>query len=271
MWKENEEKPVLKFLIITFLFTYAAEFLVVGIEKLNLLPEVPMKIVALVIISAVALAPGAVVYYLLKKAGRIKGFRDYMKRVFDCRGKKYMILGTLGAFAVFAAVILLTETPQKDFPIYLAPAMLVLMIPGGGWEELGWRGFLQPELEKKFGFFFGTLIMGLIWSVWHLPLWLVQSANQKNFVFLAFMFYCIALSFLLAATYKLTKSVFSVILVHAWGNTMCGGCYTFTILSEGPDIKATILLASMMVISVATSFIIDRKLEKGNPKPEKNA
>jgi membrane protease YdiL (CAAX protease family) len=36
-------------------------------------------------------------------------------------------------------------------------------------EELGWRGFLVPELTKKFGFKQAAIFSGVIWGAWHLP------------------------------------------------------------------------------------------------------
>jgi membrane protease YdiL (CAAX protease family) len=39
-------------------------------------------------------------------------------------------------------------------------------------EEPGWRGFLQPTIQKRFSPLLAALIVSLIWSLWHLPLYL---------------------------------------------------------------------------------------------------
>lgn len=44
-------------------------------------------------------------------------------------------------------------------------------------EELGWRGFLLPKLQEKFSAFDASLIVGVIWGVWHIPLWLIYGDN----------------------------------------------------------------------------------------------
>ncbi|MGB5172147.1 MAG: type II CAAX endopeptidase family protein, partial [Eudoraea sp.] len=45
-------------------------------------------------------------------------------------------------------------------------------------EEIGWRGFLVPELYKKYGFTKTSLISGVIWGAWHLPILLFADYNS---------------------------------------------------------------------------------------------
>ena len=54
-------------------------------------------------------------------------------------------------------------------------------------EELGWRGFLFPQLQQRFGFHGACLISGLIWAVWHFPelLWTDFRPDTKPVFFLA--------------------------------------------------------------------------------------
>lgn len=71
-------------------------------------------------------------------------------------------------------------------PLYLALIEFPIMIIGGGLEEIGWRGYLQPTLQKKWSSFISTLIVGGIWAIWHLPLWFVVGSNQMSMNFLWF-------------------------------------------------------------------------------------
>ncbi|MBP2619967.1 CPBP family intramembrane glutamic endopeptidase [Streptococcus panodentis] len=94
-------------------------------------------------------------------------------------------------------------------------------ILGGGLEEPGWRGFLQPALEKKFSFPLASAITGIIWSSWHLPLWFYdrfQDRSQQPF--LIFMLTCIVWSICLATLYKKTQSLIFCNLFHALLNTL---------------------------------------------------
>lgn len=56
-------------------------------------------------------------------------------------------------------------------PIYALTFALTLMAQGGN-EEPGWRGLMQPELQKRFNPLVAALIVSVFWSLWHLPLYL---------------------------------------------------------------------------------------------------
>jgi uncharacterized protein len=52
------------------------------------------------------------------------------------------------------------------FPLNLS----CILFYGGGNEEPGWRGFAQPMLQKKYSPLIAGLILGVVWSIWHIPL-----------------------------------------------------------------------------------------------------
>jgi membrane protease YdiL (CAAX protease family) len=56
---------------------------------------------------------------------------------------------------------------------YLLTFGLVLVLGGPLLEEGGWRGFALPRLERLHGPLVGTLILGVLWALWHLPEFLV--------------------------------------------------------------------------------------------------
>ena len=110
---------------------------------------------------------------------------------------------------------------NPQMPWYAAPiVMLSATIVGGGNEELGWRGIMQPELEKRFPFPIATLITGCVWMAWHIPLWFVEGTSQQGINFGLYCIYGLILSFWLATIYKKTKSIFCCVVFHGFSNLM---------------------------------------------------
>jgi len=134
------------------------------------------------------------------------------------RASSYLLLFCL---LLTAAFWLPARTLQPDISLSLLPVYLLLMTTlGGGLEELGWRGTMQPTLEKIIPFPLAVLLTSVTWSVWHVPLWFVHGSNQQAIPFIAFITFELALSFALAVIYRKTKSVFYCCLYHGFSNTL---------------------------------------------------
>lgn len=259
MWQDEGKKPILKYLIITFGISWSAMFLMLGVEKLQLLSADALNIVVMLVVALFgAGAPGISVYVLLKSEGIIKGYKEYFNRVFERKSRKDFWITLVLVFAFSWIMHAYLGERVKEISVLLTPFLLIFMIPGGGWEELGWRGFLQPVLEEKAGFIPGTILMGIIWAVWHLPLWLLKSADQSRFLFGAFFMYCIMLSFLLGLTYALTKSVLAAILIHAWQNVMTT-LYLPKMLIDGPSKIFCIFFGVVVIGSIITHYVVIRE------------
>jgi membrane protease YdiL (CAAX protease family) len=55
-------------------------------------------------------------------------------------------------------------------PDYLSTFVFVLFL-GGALDEPGWRGFGLPVLQERYSPLRATLILGLVWGVWHVPVY----------------------------------------------------------------------------------------------------
>ena len=108
-------------------------------------------------------------------------------------------------------------------PLYSVVNAVVFSIGGLG-EEIGWRGFMMPRLEKKMGIGPAILVGGIIWGVWHYPI----NYYGHNFGtgywgepwlgFLIFTIFTIAMNALLTLAVKKTNSVWSAAFMHAVNN-----------------------------------------------------
>lgn len=53
--------------------------------------------------------------------------------------------------------------------IVIAIGVIISAIPGAFMEELGWRGFALPKLQGKYNALVASIVLGLIWGIWHFP------------------------------------------------------------------------------------------------------
>ena len=148
------------------------------------------------------------------------GFKAWIGSVFDFKHKLTAYLLVL----VFAAAFFLTLCLSCGFtpgaPIFIVPLMIPMMLFGGGLEEAGWRGILQPELEKKLGFTLSALIVAVIWWVWHLPLFFIPGVGQYGADFFVFGINVLGLTFALGAVKKCTGSTWLCVLMHCLINSL---------------------------------------------------
>lgn len=261
MWKEEGKKPILEYLTWTFGISWGVEFIIILLERIGLLTGTIGKVIAMLLIGfGAGFTPTYAVYIVLKRHKMIKGFKDFVKRILQGKNIKTTSILLVVWMGIFLIKAIMTEQWMGN-PWYLFIVFLPMMIFGGGLEELGWRGFLQPALEEKMGFVLATLTQSVIWAVWHLPLWFVQNANQSQFNFLSFFIYCIPLSFSLGILYRATKSVWAVVVLHAWANVIFGGMFTFGVLLASPSIKIVLIHSVEVVIALICLAIIKIKEE----------
>lgn len=105
-------------------------------------------------------------------------------------------------------------------PWYMFFPLLLIMIAGGGLEELGWRGVAQPEMEMRLGRPATAMSVGAIWSLWHLPLFVLPGVGQYGTNFGVFAIGLVGGALILAWLYARTQSILLCILFHAGWNAI---------------------------------------------------
>ena len=116
-------------------------------------------------------------------------------------------------FSVVMAYKIFGES--ANLPLFFLPFFLVEIITNG--EEMGWRGYVLPRLQAKYSALTSTLILGVIWGLWHLPKFI---AHFDAVAFAWFMLHIMAFSVILTWLYNNTNgSLLIVAVCHAVSNT----------------------------------------------------
>ncbi len=130
----------------------------------------------------------------------------YFRGFFDLRlGWKMWLapVGTVGA--ITGAAWLVPELwgtphlPARTFLLASPVQLAVIALLTGSQEELGWRGYVCAILEERLGPWGGNLLLGVVWGIWHLPLFLIPDSGLAPIPVPAFFLFIIGLSYLFAA------------------------------------------------------------------------
>ena len=166
------------------------------------------------------LSPDIASYYVLKKNNRVKGFKEWLKNIFAVKSPLcfYLLVVTL-IIAQYVPKVIISGVDEM-MPFYMFFALLPVALIGGGLEEAGWSYVLRPELDKKFGFAVSSSIVAVIWTVWHIPILLLEGRLESLSWLGLFAIGLLGESFALGAIVRITKNIFLCILFHTLGNVV---------------------------------------------------
>ena len=218
------------------------------------------------------LSPGIVALILTAIFFKKKGVKTLLKSVVKWRVKfKWYIIVILSIVLCGLSLLLFNWTYEqinKPDPAYNFIFYFILILPLSAlWEEIGWRGFLLPILQEKYVPLKAAIIIGFVWGLWHLPIYLaINPYGDKTFIYFLFMFIgCFALSIIATWLYNSTKgSLFICILFHNAINT--SAAYFYGNL-KGDEFRPLIILIVLLVVAaICVSFKTKGTLnENGQP------
>lgn len=156
------------------------------------------------------------------------GLRRFMGRIFEWRvGVQWYLFVFIGIPAIMSlGTIVLPgiwpsskpfENPMSELISYLVFYIYPALIIGGPlFEEPGWRGFALPHLQERYGPMAASLILGVLWAFWHMPIWFSGQWTVPSIPNIAFyVFWITAMTFIMTWIFNNTKgSVLMAILAH---------------------------------------------------------
>jgi membrane protease YdiL (CAAX protease family) len=135
-------------------------------------------------------------------------------------------------------------------PAMLVPIGLMIWLLNAYPEEYGWRGYALPQLLERFSPFAASIILGIIWGVWHLPLHFIPTTTQYVIPVWEFLVQTIVLSFLYTWLHLGTRgSLFIASLFHAFGN-IAGAAIPYWTTTEGRWVSFSLLFLFVVLVVV---------------------
>lgn len=229
---QNNRQPW-KFFLLTFAYSWLL-WIPSVLDGIGL--DLPFDVTgySTVVVIIGAFAPLLAAITLIACEEGRKGIKSFFGRALDFRIKPVYLFIALGlplvihVIAHYLALAVGLDVAQTLFPSEISIAPVILAIPyfvlmlviGGGQEEFGWRGYAQEPLQEKIGVIPASLVIGVIWGIWHLPLWFMAGDLHSAYSFFAFVIMTTSISLIYAWLYNTSgKKLIVVLFFHAMNNT----------------------------------------------------
>jgi hypothetical protein len=240
-------------------------------------------------LGALSSSLAAIVLVLVE--GRKGGLRELLGRFLIWRvGLRWWAIALFFAVIPSVAGLYLFDLlggPPVDWsglpPLYtVVPMFIFLTIAAGIGEEFGWRGFVLPRLQNRYNALVSSLIIGVMWAIWHIPQFFIEGTFQHDLgsqagllpAFLTYSVFLIVSSIWFTWVFNNTRgSVLMAAVMHgasnAWGSYIdvyrgyFGGILTFGAVS---------VLVTIIIVLIAGPTNLSRtnqrnvlELEAGQP------
>ena len=214
-------RSLVAFFALTFAVTWACFITVV--RSGGFPAGAPARPLLQVLLYLGIFAPALVALALTSRAAGNPGVRELLAGItrFEAGGRWYIFaLAYMPAIKLATAVvhrIVLGTWPRfgtETWSLMLAAIPISTLVQAG--EEIGWRGYALPRLADRLGLGLSSIVLGVIWAVWHLPLFYLTGADTLGQSFPVYLLQVTAISVAMAWLYWRTgMSLILVMLMHA--------------------------------------------------------
>lgn len=215
--RENESRNLLLFFFITFMVSWTIWLLPIFFDFSN--------ITLFIFYAGGVIGPCIGAYLTTFITEKTEGFKILCKRVWSFKfNKKWLIPTFLMIPFIFVFLNLIVGESVLSKLLIINPLYLILwsilFYIAAAFEEVGWRGYALDRLQSKTNALFSSLILGLVWGLWHLPLLIYYWFFPVSFLYF-YLIFVILLSIMFTFLYNNTnRNIFIVTLFHAIINVL---------------------------------------------------
>ena len=247
--------PLISFFVLAYALSWSLE------SPLVLLRDTISPTQALVLVILASNVPSLLAIVLTAIVSGRGSLRKLLGRLLIWRvDPRWYLVVVLGPAALAGGVVALNgflggPALSLGMPLLGVAFFLAFSVfPGSALgEEIGWRGYALPRLQAGRSALSASLVLGPIWALWHLPLWLTGDPVRTPTLYAAFVVSVIANSVILAWVYNSTGgSLLMVVLLHATANLPV----TLVIDELGSRATVPVLLYFGLLVAAALVVVI---------------
>lgn len=152
---------------------------------------------------------------------------------------------------------------QKVSPAALLVIMVIMTISVTG-EEVGWRGFALPEMQKRWTALKTSLLLGTIHTLWHLPFWMILGELERY----GWSYWLLSWAWILALTIYMiwimnnTGSSLLIVLLFHWSLNVVTSAY-LPLTTVVPAYLALVTIAWLLVLGILARYGPKRLVRSG--------
>lgn len=271
------QKSTTRMTITFFVLAYAISWAVW--MPVLILPKYASQLGFLLLVGAYGPFLAAIITALIY--GGRAGLWDWLKSAFKWRTPFvwYLIGGVLinylfaalhvGLYLLLGGRIVLAngDIPWQGYLVTF-PVLVLINFPFGSGlgEEAGWRGFALPKLLERHSPVVASVIVGVLWGLWHIPALFMPMWEGRSQAFLLFV-YVIPLSMIMTWVYcRSRQSTITMMMMHTGGNLyssiLPSALIMETVLVDSPGLDFTIL-KTIYYTAVAVVLLVATKGQLG--------
>jgi len=212
------QAPLPGYFALTFAWSWACWALSPAIK-----PQLPW--LATLLMFAGSFGPSLAAIVVVAGTRQSVGLRAWLARCLQWRfGWGWLAFALLFPLAVMSIAAGLhialggaigTAPASGHLLMTIANLFLILLLGGPMGEEFGWRGYALPLLQERLGWRAASVGLGLVWGVWHLPLFFIDGTSQAYIPPVLFLLSVVAMSVLFAWLVNRTAgSVVPALVLH---------------------------------------------------------
>ena len=268
-------KP-LTFFVLTFSLTWISWFLSAYFS----FQENGETLFVLLIIQGL-ISPFLIALWMIYSSGNSALKKEFISKLTDLRRIKISSIPAMlliMPFAVVCSIFISTFfgesweqfqfSEQFSFSAGFVPVLLVLFL-AASFEELGWRSYAMDSLRQNVSYFKASLLFGVLWAFWHLPLYFIKDYYQyellqSNVIFaLNFMISVIPLAIIISwVCEKNQSSIVAAVFFHFFIN-LAQEALEITQVTKCIETVVLILIAGIIVLRNKKMFFDKPQLNSG--------